>query len=219
MPYCPKCDMEFIEGILICSDCKGPLAESKEAAKQMEQKALAPSTQEIAGNSDNDSPDSRPGKVYIKKAEQYADLRSSFSAFLLVGGMLLLVAILSLSGTITLPFAASSKIIYEFAMIILSLGSFAVAFQSFQSACKIGSQVQEEELATTQLIEWFLTHHDAETIDCQLTMEGGFEDLTPEEQSLKRFELIQDIFLITHDISNQSYVDLLAEEVYDKLFD
>ena len=35
MPYCPKCDMEFVEGITKCSDCGGPLFESKEAAEEM----------------------------------------------------------------------------------------------------------------------------------------------------------------------------------------
>ena len=38
MPYCPKCDMEFIEGITTCSDCGGPLVESKEVADAMKAK-------------------------------------------------------------------------------------------------------------------------------------------------------------------------------------
>ncbi len=33
MPYCPKCDMEFVEGITVCTDCGGPLYESEAAAK------------------------------------------------------------------------------------------------------------------------------------------------------------------------------------------
>ena len=219
MPYCPKCDMEFIDGMTICSDCKGILAASREAAELMEP--------ESAGSSDNKLPDdpeqpvlnAASGKVYIKKAEQYEDLRSSSSAFLLVGGFLLAAALLSFFKIINLPFAASSRIIYEILLLAMGLGSLAIAFQSLQSARRVGSQVAEEELATTRLIEWFLNHHDAETIDYQLEQEGGFEDLSPEEQSLKRFELIQDIFLITHDISDQSYVDLLAEEIYGRLYE
>lgn len=35
MPYCPRCDMEFIDGITVCTDCGGPLVESEEAAKAM----------------------------------------------------------------------------------------------------------------------------------------------------------------------------------------
>ena len=44
MPYCPKCDMEFIEGVQICSDCKGPLLASRKEAqilqKEQEERAL-----------------------------------------------------------------------------------------------------------------------------------------------------------------------------------
>lgn len=38
MPYCPKCDMEFVEGIKVCSDCGGPLVESKEVAEALKKK-------------------------------------------------------------------------------------------------------------------------------------------------------------------------------------
>ena len=32
MPYCPRCDMEFVEGVTVCSDCGGPLLASEEEA-------------------------------------------------------------------------------------------------------------------------------------------------------------------------------------------
>ena len=35
MPYCPKCDMEFVDGITTCSDCGGPLVTSKEEADRL----------------------------------------------------------------------------------------------------------------------------------------------------------------------------------------
>lgn len=234
MPYCPKCDMEFIAGITICSDCKGPLAESRAAAKLLQQKTQAAKAAGITGtNAETDGTDGNPFpdhpeeaalkvtpvKIYIKKAEQYEDLRSSFSAFLLVGGLLLAVAALSFFNIINLPFAASSKIIYELIMLSLGLGALSIAFHSMNSARRIKSQVPAEELVTARLIEWFISHHSAETIDDQLIREGSFTDLSPEEQSLKRFELIQDIFLTAHDISDQSYADLLAEEIYEKLYE
>ena len=52
MPYCPKCDMEFVEGIKVCSDCGGPLVESKEVAEAMKKKEqeeqLAAMAQELS---------------------------------------------------------------------------------------------------------------------------------------------------------------------------
>ena len=40
MPYCPKCDMEFVDGITTCSDCGGPLVESEEAYKKEMKKKM-----------------------------------------------------------------------------------------------------------------------------------------------------------------------------------
>ena len=38
MSYCPRCDMEFVDGVTVCTDCGGPLAESREAAMAMKKK-------------------------------------------------------------------------------------------------------------------------------------------------------------------------------------
>lgn len=114
-----------------------------------------------------------------------------------------------------MPYSPIGKTI----LILLGLGLLAVAARFIRPARRSGAQVRDGESATAQLLDWFLAHHDAETIDYQLIQEGGFEELTPEEQSLKRLELIQDIFLIIHDLSDQEYVDTLAEEIYGRLYD
>lgn len=48
MPYCPKCDMEFIDGITTCTDCGGPLVESEEAYKKEMQKKMERAYQQRA---------------------------------------------------------------------------------------------------------------------------------------------------------------------------
>ena len=41
MPYCPKCDMEFVDGMTVCTDCGGPLVSSKEEAQAIARTAPA----------------------------------------------------------------------------------------------------------------------------------------------------------------------------------
>ncbi len=71
MPYCPKCDMEFVEGIKVCSDCGGPLVESKEVAKAIKKKEqeeqLAALAQEMEPFSGEESETGRSGDYPSQK--------------------------------------------------------------------------------------------------------------------------------------------------------
>ena len=133
MPYCPKCDMEFVEGIKVCSDCGGPLVESKEVADAMKQKEkeeqLAVMAQEMdpfsgemakAEDADPDEISSAKKKpadeivhAYVDKGQRYEDMSSSASAFFLVGGVLAVGAALCLLGVFHLPMEGFQKYIFE----------------------------------------------------------------------------------------------------------
>lgn len=257
MPYCPKCDMEFIDGITTCSDCGGALVASKEVADAMKKKereeALArrqaeyeamqaeleamqaegetsPDPQD-GGDSEGVSAPSgeapagqmgRTGRsiartpVYVKKSQQYEDLKSSASAFVLVGGILLVFSILCWAGVVKLPLAGNSRIISQSVMTVLAIASLVVAAHSAKSAKAVRGQIADEENVTKQLIDWFSGSYTGEQLDAQILDESG--ELAPEELSLKRFELIQDILVTNHDISDQAYVDLIAEDIYGKLY-
>lgn len=245
MPYCPKCDMEFIDGITTCSDCGGPLVESREAAealkKEEEAKALAArqaeygeSESEADGGQDpaelfESASDANPASqmeqagrsyaknhVYVKKSQQYDDLKSSASAFLIVGGILLVFSVLCWTNIVRLPMAGISRIISQGVMTIMGIASLAVAVTSSKSAKVVESQVDQEENTTRQLIQWFADNYSADALDSQIRTESG--ELVPEELSLKRFELIQDILVTNHDITDQAYVDLISEDIYEKVY-
>lgn len=255
MPYCPKCDMEFIDGITTCSDCGGVLVSSKEVADAMKrqeaQEALARQQAEYeamqaawaaemagaddAGEDDGTAADAdrtsihtdervatqgnapriRP-RVYVTKAQQYDDLKSSASAFWLVGGILLAFAVLWFAKVINLPITGTSRIISQTVILLLGLASLVVAAVSARSAKSVAGQIADEETVTRQLIQWFTDSYTGEQLDAQILTEFG--DLVPEELSLKRFELIQDIVITTHDIADQAYVDLIAEDIYSQLY-
>lgn len=244
MPYCPKCDMEFVDGITTCSDCGGYLVESKEVAQAMkkkeQQEAMARQQEEYeamqaalaadaSGDAEIPETGSNPAEqmrhaaesyagrqLYVKKAQKYDDLKSSASAFLLVGGGLLVLSVLCWTGIIRLPMAGPSLLISQSVMTLLGIGSLIVAAASAKSAKAISGQIDEEEATTRQLIEWFTENYTGSQLDSQILAESG--ELLPEELSLKRFSLIQDILVTTYDIADQGYVDLIAEDIYGKMY-
>ena len=229
MPYCPKCDMEFVDGVTVCSDCGGPLAATKEEAmalkEQQKEEALAKQREEMEaflrlseeGAEQPEKPPAPPAGVYVKKADRYEDLKSSASAFLLVGGCLVIFSGLCWTGILNLPMAGVSKLLFQGVLSAMGIGSILVAINTSKSAKGMASQIDEENRATEQLIQWFVSSYTADELDRQLAAQLG--ELGPEELSLKRFELIQDIIITNHDIADQAYVDSLSEEIYAKVFE
>lgn len=235
MPYCPKCDMEFIEGISVCSDCGGPLAASKEEAADQAAASLpeenwneeyrneegrceeALQEDEAGSSGKKRNPLFAPANLYRKKSQQYEDLKSSASAFYLVGGILLIASVLCWSGVIRLPFSGPSGWISQSVITLLAVVSLVTAVVSTRSASVIKTQVEEEDAATHRLVSWFLDSYPKETLEQRLAVE--FEGLTEEERGLKRIELIQDLLITSHDITDQAYADMLSEELYEKLYE
>lgn len=239
MPYCPKCDMEFVDGITVCSDCGGPLAASKEEAlaiarKEAEQLRIEQEAQLAAHIEDaaleeellnmseeetcSEQKDRRElSRVYVKKSQRYEDLQSSSSAFLLVGSIMLASGVLFWLGIIPMPMAGFSGIITKTLLVVMGAAALYVAFTSSKDAKRLSGQIAQEEETTKQLISWFVSGYTGEQLDQQIYSECG--ELSPEELSLKRFELIQDLLVTSHDLPDPSYVDLLSEEIYGKLFE
>lgn len=249
MPYCPKCDMEFVDGITTCSDCGEMLVASKEIAeaikRQKQEEAMArrqaeyeamqakflatdaenasdgmvdPSGSGIASEDQAKEVRRAPvrSRIYVKKSQQYDDLKSSASAFALVGGLLVVFSILCWTNVIHIPMTSTSRIISQSVMAVLSIGSLIVAISSAKSAKAVGAQIADEENVTRELIQWFADSYSGDRLDRQILQESG--ELVPEELSLKRFDLIQDILITTHDIADQAYVDLVSEDIYAKLY-
>lgn len=202
MPYCPKCDMEFIEGITVCSDCGGLLLESKEPAVSIQKQQLEEDSWDVSNN--------RP-YIYVTKSQKYSDLQSSTTAFLLVAGAFIIIAVLCWINIIT------ADLFSKCILTLLGLISLYAADITNQSAKKVRGLIGEEESMTNQLTDWFLASYTGNGLDEQILREYG--ELGPEELSLKRLDLIQDLIITNHHIADQSYADTLAENLYEKLYE
>ena len=241
MPYCPKCDMEFIDGITVCSDCGGTLAASKETyEKELKlqkeaEAALATEAAEQAmsewdpfaeeaglqeGGIHEDSPRAKapaPSGVFVSGRQRCEDLRSSRSAFLLVGGAVTLFSAVCWAGIIRLPMSGGSRLFFQGAMTVMGILCLLVAFKTQRSIAAAEERAEEEERCTKELSEWFLASFNRQTLDQELLSEDP--TLSGAELELKRFELIQDHLITGQDIPNQAYADFLSEGLYKQLYE
>lgn len=241
MPYCPKCDMEFVDGITTCSDCGGDLVESQEAyeaemrekKKQQQTDAASGRCQQMDGldasePQKNGIPaDAKPAGqsgtraassgIYISSRQRCEDLHSSSSAFLIVGGAAIVFAAVCWTGIIRLPMTGGSRIFFQSAITLLGLACLFVSFRTRSSIAAVQKQAEEEERCTKDLIEWFISTWTGGSLDEELKKDDP--GLAGEELELKRFELIQDFLVTQQDLPNQAYVDSLSEEIYHRLYE
>lgn len=225
MAYCPKCDMEFVDGITVCTDCGGPLVESKEAAAAIKEEEMKKQEEMLREQYEKlmaseevreEAKRPEPSKAYVDKKQQYEDVSSSASAFFIIGGVLAAASILTLTGILPLPMYGIMKYIFQGMMIVMAIGSLAVAFSSKKSAAVLKAEAVDEKKETEEIVEWFVNTYSADGLDSQITAEEP--DLTEEEMSLRRFDLIQDYLVTGRDLPDQSYVDALCDMIYDRIY-
>ena len=178
--------------------------EEKEAMKE----AMEEAEQQTRGRHRGAIPEPT---VYVTRAERYEDLKSSASAFWIVGAALIILAVAGWAGILPV------NIILKLMFTVLAAVSLFIAWKTGEDAKTVKGQIKEEAEVTEQLIKWFLENYTPEQIDEVITRENG--ELQDEVLALKRIAFIQDIYITQYDLADQGYVDALAEEVYGQLFE
>lgn len=233
--YCPKCDMEFVDGVTVCTDCGSELVDKE--VWMDEQKALAEEkarkeeeereekVKEIKDRLENVTEEdiqqlrereealmemmAEPA-TYVNKKDKYDDNKSSAGALLIVGILLAIASVLMWTG-----------IIKDLGLIMkIALSAFAVicllgALISYKNAEKYKESIESEEDEENALIEKFLSEHSREEIEDAISGSS----LGDEELSLERMNYIQDTLMTENDITDKAYASMIAEEIYVKLFE
>lgn len=159
---------------------------------------------------DEASVKNQPSGAYVKKSEQYQDLKSTAVTFLVFGFGGIIVLILNALDVISF---FSGPLAYG-VMAFMFLGFLYVGFNSISRSKKAAKEaIQEEELTTT--INAWLEEHVTE----QLIKELQDDSISKEINFMKTMDAIK--AMVTKELGDMddSYLDAVVEEYYNNRFE
>jgi hypothetical protein len=148
--------------------------------------------------------------AYVKKEEQYKDLKSSASTFIMVSLLGLAIVVLNLVGIIHIFNGSMPYIV----MTLLLLAFLYIGITSYTKSKKVQKEIEGENNVTEAINNWLSQNVTAEQLD----------DLTdPNETAEIRFfhklEKMKEMITAVFGELDDSYLDLLVEEYYNDNFE
>ncbi len=153
------------------------------------------------------------GGVYQKKSERAEELKSS-GRVLLIFGILGCVVMLLIDFGI-LPIKPGNLVMMNIVMFALFALFFGFGVYSLKSAAKYRKESSDEEERTNQILAWASEHLTAQEIDENVVR----EDETEEIRFFRRTEYMKKRMTAEFGELEESYLDSLAETVYQEIFE
>lgn len=226
MPWCPKCETEYREGITVCADCGSALVESLSAqedipASKTPEEMIQNMSEEDARifleETQKEAMERRkqlaegPG-VYVESSKKAQDFKSGALSLLFVGGIGLIFIILILLGVIPLHMNLFSKYLILGVMGTLFILFVVMGFLSIKSYKKFEIKATEEDNLTKNLLAWCKDNLKKEVIDADL--EEAEEELLYFVRTEKMKEMISNKFMNL----DAAFLDSFIDDIYPEIF-
>ena len=232
--YCPKCDMEFVDGITTCTDCGGELVDravweqalairqkeeaEREAAEQEDKvRQLREKFENMSEENLQELEEARAAiremvvepATYKEERDKYTDNKSSASALFFVGLILAVFSILLWTKILNLG------LVITIASTVFAAACLIGAYLTNKHADSMKESIAREEDYRKSVYNAFLEKYSASFIDAHINMSG----LTNEEIALERLNYIQDQLQIDNDIPDKSFAAAIAEDIYTAIYE
>ena len=226
MPWCPKCETEYREGIEVCADCGSALVEELSAVKtdtedfSFEEMIQNMNEEEAAAFLEATKKEAMerrkciaegPG-LYVESSKKAQEFKSGGLSLLCVGGLGLIFVLLVLFNIIPLSMNLFSKY-----LIIGVMGSMFILFivmglLSVKSYKKFEIKASEENQLTQKLTAWCHENLKKERIDEDI--DATSDELLYFHRSEKMKELISNKFLNL----DAAFLDSFVDDIYPEIF-
>lgn len=226
MPWCPKCETEYREGITVCADCGSVLVEDLSASKtaseiiSFEETIQNMSEEEATAFFEDTKKEAMerrkrlaegPG-VYVESSKKAQDFKSGGLSLLFVGGLGLIFVLLVLFNVIPLSMNLFSKYLIIGVMGSMFILFIVMGFLSVKSYKKFEVKASEEDQLTQKLTSWCHENLKKEIID--IDMEETSDELLYFQRSEKMKELISSKFLNL----DAAFLDSFIDDIYPEIF-
>ncbi|MGB8453832.1 MAG: hypothetical protein WCD89_16095 [Anaerocolumna sp.] len=168
------------------------------------------SEEELEDIIENTKPKPIQPSTYVKKEEQYKDLKSTASTFIMVSLLGIVILIINALGIISI-FAGPIPYIVMGALFI---GFLYVGFSSYIKAQQVEKEIAGENDVTNSINDWLTRNVTAEQLD-NLTASNE----TAEIRFFHKLEKMKELITAEFGDLDDGYLDLLVEEYYNNHYE